>query len=153
MVKASGRVITVTMLPTFNAMTWSGSSAAGTPWRWSALGCDRDQAIEFAAVTVRVVPARYRQQAAGLQRPIKIVPCLYGIEPVFGEGQSAGGRCGPGVDQRDLDEVVSVGRMIDVAAGFGIDQRHAGLTIEMAGEIGELVGEHFEDRGVDLDSA
>ena len=43
--------------------------------------------------------------------------------------------------------------MVDVAAGFGIDQRHAGLAIEMAGEIGELVGEDFEDRGVDLNSA
>ena len=43
--------------------------------------------------------------------------------------------------------------MIDVAAGLGIDQRHAGLTIEMAGEVGELVGEDFEDRGVDLDPA
>src|SRR5665647_1620091 len=43
--------------------------------------------------------------------------------------------------------------MVDVAAGFGIDQRHAGRAIEMAGEIGELVGENFEDRGIDLDSA
>src|ERR1700678_376741 len=43
--------------------------------------------------------------------------------------------------------------MVDVAAGFGIDQRHAGLAIEMTGEIGELVGEDFEDRGVDLDPA
>ena len=43
--------------------------------------------------------------------------------------------------------------MVDVAARFGIDQRHAGLTIEMAGEIGELVGQHFEDRGIDLDAA
>src|SRR3978361_913456 len=40
--------------------------------------------------------------------------------------------------------------MVDVAAGFGIDQRHAGLPIEMTGEVGELVGEDFEDRGVDL---
>src|SRR5258708_14870436 len=43
--------------------------------------------------------------------------------------------------------------MVDVAAGFGIDQRHAGLAIEMAGEIGELVSEDFEDRGVDLNPA
>src|SRR6185312_16856186 len=43
--------------------------------------------------------------------------------------------------------------MVDVATGFGIDQRHAGLAIEMAGEIGELVGEDFEDRGVDLNPA
>src|SRR5580692_2090910 len=43
--------------------------------------------------------------------------------------------------------------MVDVAAGFGIDQRHAGLAIEMTGEIGELVGEDFEDRRVDLDPA
>src|SRR5712691_12448688 len=42
--------------------------------------------------------------------------------------------------------------MIDVAAGFGIDQRYAGLAIEMAREIGELVSEDFEDRGVDLNS-
>ena len=40
--------------------------------------------------------------------------------------------------------------MVDIAAGFGIDQRYAGRAIEMAGEIGELVGEDFEDRGVDL---
>src|ERR1700704_5392006 len=43
--------------------------------------------------------------------------------------------------------------MVDVAAGFGIHQRHAGLAIEMAREIGELVSEDFEDRGVDLNSA
>src|SRR5450759_1026077 len=43
--------------------------------------------------------------------------------------------------------------MVDVAAGFGIDQRNAGLAIEMAREIGELVSEDFEDRGVDLNSA
>ena len=43
--------------------------------------------------------------------------------------------------------------MVDVAASLGIDQGHAGLTIEMAGEVGELVGEDFEDRGVDLDRA
>src|ERR1022692_3538159 len=43
--------------------------------------------------------------------------------------------------------------MVDVAAGFGIEQRHAGLAIEMTGEIGELVGEDFEKRGVDLDPA
>src|SRR5882762_7476612 len=42
--------------------------------------------------------------------------------------------------------------MIDVAAGFGIDQRNAGLAIEMAGEIGEFVGQDFEDRGVDLNA-
>src|SRR3954451_18787566 len=42
--------------------------------------------------------------------------------------------------------------MIDVAAGFGIDQRDARVAIEMAGEIGELVGEDFEDRGIDLNS-
>ncbi len=43
--------------------------------------------------------------------------------------------------------------MVDIAPGFGIDQRHAGLAVEMAGEIGEIVGEDFEDRRVDLDSA
>ena len=43
--------------------------------------------------------------------------------------------------------------MVDVAAGLGIDHGHAGLAVEMAGEIGELVGEDFEDRGIDLDSA
>jgi hypothetical protein len=43
--------------------------------------------------------------------------------------------------------------MVDVAAGLGIDQRHAGLAIEMAREIGELVSEDLEDRGVDLNSA
>src|SRR3981081_4478032 len=43
--------------------------------------------------------------------------------------------------------------MVDVAAGFGIDQRHAGLTIEMAGIFGELVSEDLEDRGVDFNSA
>ena len=43
--------------------------------------------------------------------------------------------------------------MVDVAAGLGIDQRHAGLAIEMAGEIGELVGENLEDRRIDLNSA
>src|SRR4030081_972231 len=42
--------------------------------------------------------------------------------------------------------------MIDVAAGFGIDQRDAGMAIEMAGEIGKLVGQDFEDRGIDLNS-
>src|SRR5437868_874209 len=40
--------------------------------------------------------------------------------------------------------------MIDVAAGFGIDQRDAGVAIEMAGEIGKFVGQDFEDRGIDL---
>ena len=43
--------------------------------------------------------------------------------------------------------------MVDVAAGLGIDQGYAGLLVEMAGEIGELVGEHFEDRRIDLDAA
>jgi len=43
--------------------------------------------------------------------------------------------------------------MVDVAAGFGIDQRHAGLAIEMAGEIAELVREDLEDRGIELDAA
>src|ERR1700716_1380539 len=43
--------------------------------------------------------------------------------------------------------------MIDVTARFGIDQRHAGLAIEMAREVGELVSEDFEDRRVDLNSA
>src|ERR1700727_2463281 len=43
--------------------------------------------------------------------------------------------------------------MVDVTAGFGINQRYTGLVIEMAGEIGEFVGEDFEDRGVDLDPA
>ena len=42
--------------------------------------------------------------------------------------------------------------MVDVAAGFGIDQRHAGLAVEMAGEIGEFVGEDLEDRRVDLNA-
>ena len=42
--------------------------------------------------------------------------------------------------------------MVDVAAGFGIDQRHAGLAIEMAGEIGEFVGQDLEDRRIDLDA-
>src|SRR5260370_1004137 len=41
--------------------------------------------------------------------------------------------------------------MVDIAAGFGIDQRHAGLAVEMTGVIGEPVGEGFEDRGIDLD--
>src|ERR1700738_630794 len=36
-VKASGRVITVTILPTFNAIRCRLSSAAGPPWRWGAL--------------------------------------------------------------------------------------------------------------------
>ena len=43
--------------------------------------------------------------------------------------------------------------MVDVASRFGIDQGYAGLAIEMAGEIGEFFGEHFEDRRVDLNSA
>src|SRR5438552_16049965 len=42
--------------------------------------------------------------------------------------------------------------MVDVAASFGIDQRHARLAIEMPGEIGVLVSEDLEDRGVDLNS-
>jgi len=42
--------------------------------------------------------------------------------------------------------------MVDVAAGFGIDQRDAGVAIEMAREIGKLVGEDLEDRGIDLNS-
>src|SRR5271169_6063763 len=42
--------------------------------------------------------------------------------------------------------------MVDVAASFRIDERYAGHSIEMAGEIAELVSEDFEDRGVDLDS-
>ena len=115
--------------------------------------CDRHQAIQFVAVSVRVVPARYRQQPAGLQRAVEVAPCLHGVKPVFRKRQTAGSRCSPGIDQRNLDQVVSIGRMVDVAAGFGIDQRHAGRTIEMAGEIGELVGENFEDRGIDLNSA
>src|SRR5260370_12893271 len=43
--------------------------------------------------------------------------------------------------------------MVDIAAGFGIDQRHAGLAVEMAGVIGEVIGGGFEDRGSDLDPA
>ena len=42
--------------------------------------------------------------------------------------------------------------MVDVAAGFGVDQGHAGRAIEMAREIGEFVGEYVEDRRVDLDA-
>src|SRR3569832_158075 len=42
--------------------------------------------------------------------------------------------------------------MVDVAACFGIDQRNAGLAIEVAGEIGKLVSKHLEDRGIDLNS-
>ena len=40
--------------------------------------------------------------------------------------------------------------MVDVAARLGIDQRHAWLPIQMAREIGKLVGKDFKDRGVDL---
>src|ERR1700721_4035165 len=43
--------------------------------------------------------------------------------------------------------------MVDVTAGFGINQRHTGLAIEMTGKIGELVGEDFEERGGDLHPA
>src|SRR5882724_7213426 len=43
--------------------------------------------------------------------------------------------------------------MVDVASGFGIDQRHAGLAIKMTREIGELIREDFEDCRVDLNSA
>ena len=70
---------------------------------------DRHQPIEFAAVTVRVVPARHRQYPAGLQRAVKIVPRLHGVEAVFGERQAAGRRGRPGVDQRNLDQVVAIG--------------------------------------------
>jgi hypothetical protein len=49
--------------------------------------------------------------------------------------------------------IVPLRRVVDVVSRFGIDQRHAGLAIEMAGEIGELFGEHFEDRRVDLNCA
>ena len=43
-----------------------------------------------AAVSVRFVPARYRQQAAGFQRPVKVAPRLHGIETVLGERQAHG---------------------------------------------------------------
>src|SRR5690348_9813064 len=43
--------------------------------------------------------------------------------------------------------------MVDVAAGFGIDHGYAGAAIEMAGEVGELVGQDLEDRRIDLDAA
>src|SRR6202023_157011 len=75
-----------------------------------------------------------------------------GIEPFFRQRQSAGRGRRPGIDQRDLDQVVSLGGVVDVAAGFGVDQGYAGRAIEMAGEIGEFVGEDVEDRGIDLDA-
>src|SRR4051812_43021624 len=43
--------------------------------------------------------------------------------------------------------------MVDVAAGFGIDHGYAGMAIEMAGEVGEFVGEDLEDRRIDLNAA
>src|SRR5947199_310660 len=76
-------------------------------------GRDRHQAVELLAIVIGIVPARDRQQPAWLEGAIEIAPGLDGVETVFRQRQTSGRGGGPGVDQRDLHEVVAVWRMID----------------------------------------
>ena len=69
--------------------------------------------------------------------PQKRRPGLDGVERVLAEHERAGGGRRPGVDQRDLDRPEALRRPRDEAARFVVDEAHARIAVEMAGEVAE----------------
>ncbi len=110
----------------------------------------RGQAIHLAG-PVAEVPAREGQHAVGREPIHKRVPGLDGVERVLGEHKRAGGRGHPGVDQRDLDDIVAIALARDIAAGLVVDELDARVAVEVAGEVAEALVDGVDGVLVDLD--
>src|SRR6187399_1613092 len=78
-------------------------------------------------------------------------PRLDGVERVFAEHEGARGRRRPGVDQGNLNGPETVGRSSHEAAGFVVDEAHAGQLVEVAAEVAEAPVDSADDVLVDLD--
>ena len=104
------------------------------------------------ARAVRVVPPRDRQHAARRQPVQEVRPGLERVERVLRQHERAARGCRPGVDQRDLDDVDRVAHPRQVAARLVVDEAHARIAIEVAGEVAEPAVDELEDARVDLDA-
>ena len=78
-------------------------------------------------------------------------PRLDGVERVLAEHERAGGGRRPRVDERDLDRAEALGRARDEAARLVVDEAHARIAIEVAGEVAEPPVDGADDVLVDVD--
>ena len=106
---------------------------------------DEAQAVEH--------PARDRQHARVGEVIEVVVERLDRVERVLGQRVRAGRRGGPGVDERRLDDVVSVGAPPHEAAPVVDRDRDVGVGVDAAGVVAERAAHHVvgDDR-IDLDA-
>ena len=94
------------------------------------------RAVDLRRAVADSTSAR-RSAARRRQVPQEDRPRLGGVDRVLAQHERA--RCGrrPGVDERDLDQVEAIAAPRDVAARLVVHEAHAGIAIEMAGEVAE----------------
>ena len=73
-----------------------------------------------------------------------------GVQIALGEGLSAGGRGAKRVDQRNLDEVVTVGGLCDKAPSLRSHHVHTTIGVQLARESPELAGNEIDHLRVEL---
>ena len=78
------------------------------------------------------------------------IPRLRRVERVLRERERTGPCGGPGVDQRDLDEVVLAVRAGQVAARLVVDDRHPRVLVEVACKVPKPLVRDVDDVAVDL---
>ena len=121
-----------------------------TPSRAQRLDGQRRRPVHLGR-PIAEIPARDAQQAVVGQVLEKRRPRLDRVERVLAEHERAGRRRRPGVDERDLNRVEAIGRSRDEAARLVVDEAHARVAIEMAGEVAEAAVHGADDVLVDLD--
>ncbi len=111
---------------------------------------NRRRAIHLSRPIVEV-PARHGQHAVVGEVAEEARPRLDRIERVLPEDEGPGSGRRPGVDERNLDGAVALGRPRDEAARLVVDEPHARIPVEVAGEIAEPSIDDPDDVPVDLD--
>ncbi|HTY18304.1 MAG TPA: hypothetical protein VMH82_11305 [Myxococcota bacterium] len=100
----------------------------------------------------RQVPARERDEPVRGEPREEDLPRLGRVERVLREDEGAGGSRRPGVDERHLDQVDGLLEPRDVAPRLVVDEAHARVAVEVAGEVAEAPVQRVEQVGVDLDT-
>lgn len=114
---------------------------------------------DHQAIGLAARPAREGQHALRAQVPDVLAHRLQRIESVLGEREGPGRSGGPGVDQRELDQVVALSRGAHEAAPVGHVRAHPRVVVEPTAPLPKASPHHvlYDDRvdlhGVDVSGA